>query len=168
MPWRGEGGSFASPGGDIVASHEVLLPKVKAISPLHILQSIMPECQCVYVVVQDPSLVVRASHKGLSLLLCADVEGLVVDTLESAFDHCHLPSSLLQGRACTARCSLRSFYPRQSRRCEVLPLLHCVRRAFHQSDSTSFGPSPTNSVMRCPLWLILEYGSRQLLVEIEE
>ena len=92
--------------------------------------------QCVHVIVQDPSLVVIcASHKGLSLLLCADVEGLVVDTLKGAFDHCHLPFlSRPQGRVCTARCSLRSFYPRQSRRCEVLPLLHCVRRAFHQSD----------------------------------
>ena len=48
----------------------------------------MPECQCVYVVVQDPSLVICTSHKGLGLLLRADIEGLVVYTLEGAFDDC--------------------------------------------------------------------------------
>ena len=41
-----------------------------------------------HIVVQDPSLVVRASHKCLGLLLRADIEGLVVDSLEGAFDHC--------------------------------------------------------------------------------
>ena len=46
----------------------------------------MPECQCVYVVVQDPSLVVRTSHECLGLLLRGDMEGLVVDTLEAALD----------------------------------------------------------------------------------
>ena len=61
--------------------------KVKTTIPLHVLQSVMTECQCVYVVVQDPSLVVCASHKGLGLLLRADIESLVVDTLEAAFDH---------------------------------------------------------------------------------
>ena len=48
----------------------------------------MSKRKCVYVVVQDPSLVVCASHKGLGLLLRADVEGLVVDAFEAAFDHC--------------------------------------------------------------------------------
>ena len=48
----------------------------------------MTECQCVYVVVQDPSLVVCASHKGLELFLRTDIEGLVVDAFEAAFDHC--------------------------------------------------------------------------------
>ena len=41
-----------------------------------------------HVVVQDPSLVVRASHECLGLFLRADIEGLVVDALEAAFDHC--------------------------------------------------------------------------------
>ena len=68
--------------------HYLIKNKVKATSHLHTLQSIMPECQCVYVVVQDPSLVIGASHKCLSLFLRADIEGLVVDALEGAFDHC--------------------------------------------------------------------------------
>ena len=41
-----------------------------------------------YVVVQDPTLVIRASHECLGLFLRADIEGLVVDALEAAFDHC--------------------------------------------------------------------------------
>ena len=48
----------------------------------------MSECQCVYIVVQDPSLVVRTSHECLGLFLCVDVESLVVDVLEGAIDHC--------------------------------------------------------------------------------
>ena len=48
----------------------------------------MTECQCVHVVVQDLSLVVRTSHKGLGLFLRGDIEGLVVDAFEAAFDHC--------------------------------------------------------------------------------
>ena len=73
--------------------HEPLIPrpklsKVKSIPPLHVLQSVMPECQCVYVVVQDPTFVICTSHKGLGLLLRADIEGLVVDSLEAAFHYC--------------------------------------------------------------------------------
>ena len=41
-----------------------------------------------HVVVQDPSLVVYASHECLGLFLRADIEGLVVNALEAAFDHC--------------------------------------------------------------------------------
>ena len=43
-----------------------------------------------HIVIQDPSLVVRASHEGLDLLLRCDIEGLIVDSLEAAFDHCIL------------------------------------------------------------------------------
>ena len=48
----------------------------------------MTESQCVNIVIQNPSLVIRASHKGLGLLLRADIEGLVVDAFEAAFHHC--------------------------------------------------------------------------------
>ena len=48
----------------------------------------MTECECVHVVVQDSSLVVCASHECLGLFLCADIEGLVVNAFEAAFDHC--------------------------------------------------------------------------------
>ena len=48
----------------------------------------MSECQCMHVAVQDSSLVVCASHECLGLFLRADIEFLVVDTLEAALDHC--------------------------------------------------------------------------------
>ena len=66
----------------------VRLSNVKTTSSLHAVQSVMSERQCMYVVVQDPSLVIRASHECLGLFLRADIEGLVVDALEAAFDHC--------------------------------------------------------------------------------
>ena len=55
---------------------------------LHVVQSIMTECQCMHVVVQDPSLVVCACHECLCLLLRAYIESLVVDALEGALDDC--------------------------------------------------------------------------------
>ena len=66
----------------------IVCPAAYSYRLLTLLQSVMPEFQCVYVVVQDPSLVIRASQKGLGLLLRADIEGLVVDALEAAIDHC--------------------------------------------------------------------------------
>ena len=48
----------------------------------------MAKRQCVYVVVQDPSLVICASQECLGLFLRGNVESLVVDALEAAFDHC--------------------------------------------------------------------------------
>ena len=48
----------------------------------------MPEGQCMHIVVQDPSLVVCASHEGLGLFLGGDIESLVVDAFEGAFDYC--------------------------------------------------------------------------------
>ena len=41
-----------------------------------------------YVVVQDPSLVIRTSHECLGLFLYSNVESLVVDVFETAFDQC--------------------------------------------------------------------------------
>ena len=48
----------------------------------------MIERQCVHIAIQDPTFVICASHGCLGLLLRADIEGLVVDTLETAFDYC--------------------------------------------------------------------------------
>ena len=55
---------------------------------LHTLQSVMTERQCMHIVVQDPSLVICASHECLGLFLRADIESLVIDWFEAAFDHC--------------------------------------------------------------------------------
>ena len=72
--------------------HYLIKNKVKSIllyrGALQVLQSVKSERQCVYVVVQNPSLVVCASHECLGLFLRADIESLIVDTIEAAFDHC--------------------------------------------------------------------------------
>ena len=48
----------------------------------------MTECKCMHIVIQDPSLVECASHESFCLLLRCDIESLVVDTFEAAFDDC--------------------------------------------------------------------------------
>ena len=47
----------------------------------------MTEGQCVYIVIQDPSLVIGASHEILGLLHLADSEPLMVVALETTIDH---------------------------------------------------------------------------------
>ena len=127
----------------------------------------MPECQCVYVVVQDPYLVVCARHKCLSLFLRADVEGLVVDALEGAFDHCVflllcLKDALVQFDVFhTYPLSINHNIARYSLRCIVYDVL-LINQTVHLW-SQSHEHSDAMSVV-----LILEDGSRQLLVEVEE
>ena len=89
-----------------------------------------------HVVVQDPSLVVRASHGCLGLFLRADIEGLVVDALEAAFDHCIflllcLKDALVQIDVLYAHSlTIDHNITRNSLRC-------IVTHASHQPDSTS-------------------------------
>ena len=47
----------------------------------------MPERECMHIIVQAPSLVVCASHECLGLLLRCDIESLVVDSPEAAFNY---------------------------------------------------------------------------------
>ena len=48
----------------------------------------MPERECMHIVVQDPTLVVRARHEGRGLFLGGDIESLVVDSLERPLNDC--------------------------------------------------------------------------------
>ena len=127
----------------------------------------MTECQYMHVVSQDPSLVVRACHKCLSLLLRADIEGLVVDTLESAFDYCVflllcLKDALVQLDVLHAHpLSIDHDVARNSLCCIVYHML-LINQAVHLW-SKSNELRDTMSVM-----LILEDGTRQLHVEVEE
>ena len=127
----------------------------------------MSECQCMYVVFQDPSLVVRASHKGLSLFLRADIESLVLDALETALDHC---ISLLLGlKDALVQFDILHAHPltidhniaRNSLCCIVYHML-LINQSVHLR-SQSHELRDAMSVM-----LILEDGTRKLLVEIEE
>ena len=127
----------------------------------------MSECQCVYIVVQDSSLVVCTSHECLGLFLRDDVESLVVDALEGTFDHCIplllcLNNTLVQLDVLHAHfLSIDHHIARNSLRCIVYDVL-LINQAVHLR-SQSHELRDAMSVV-----LILEDGSRQLLVEIEE
>ncbi|CBK22157.2 uncharacterized protein [Blastocystis hominis] len=134
---------------------------------LPLLQSIMPECKCVYVVVQDPTFVIRASHECLGLFFRADVEGLVVDTLESTFDHCIflllcLEDALVQLDVLHAHpLSINHHIARNSLRC-VMHYMLLVNQTVHLWSKSH------ELCDAMPVMLILEDGTRQLLVEVEE
>ena len=127
----------------------------------------MTECQCVHVVFQDSSLVVCASHECLGLLLRGDIEGLVVDALEGALDHCIflllcLKDALVQIDVLHAHSlSIDHHIARNSLCCVVYHVL-LINQAVHLW-SQSHELSDTMSVV-----FVLEDGSRQLLVEVEE
>ena len=127
----------------------------------------MTECQCMHIVVQDPSLVVGASHEGLGLFLCGNVEGLVVDALEAAFDHCIslllcLKNTLVQIDVLHAHSlSIDHHIARNSLRCIVYHML-LIDQTVHLRSK----PNKLRDAMS--VVLVLEDGSRQLLVEVEE
>ena len=127
----------------------------------------MTERQCVHIVVQDPSLVVCASHKCLGLFLRADIEGLVVNSLEAAFDHCiflllGLKNTLVQFDVLHAHSlSIDHHIARNSLCCIVYHML-LINQTVHLR-SKSHELCDAMSVV-----LVLEDGSRQLLVEVED
>ena len=127
----------------------------------------MTECQCMYVVVQDPTLVVRASHECLGLLLRADIESLVVDALEAAFDHCIslllcLNNTLVQIDVLHAHSLSIDHHVARNSLCCILYHMLLIDETVHLWSQTN-ELSDAMSVV-----LILEDGSRQLLVEVEE
>ena len=46
----------------------------------------MPEYQCMYIMVHDLSLVIRACHECLSMFLRGEIESLVIDTFKAVFN----------------------------------------------------------------------------------
>ena len=137
----------------------------KSISPSHVLQSVLTECQCTHVVVQDPSLVICASHECLGLLLRGDIESLVVDTLEVAFDHCIflllcLKNTLVQIDVLhTHSLSIDHHIARNSLCCIVYHML-LINQAVHlRSQSNELGD--TMSVM-----LVLDMGPDNFLLKL--
>ena len=127
----------------------------------------MTECECVHVVVQDSSLVVCASHECLGLFLCADIEGLVVNAFEAAFDHCIflllcLKDTLVQIDVLHAHSlTIDHDIARNSLCCIVYHMLLINQTVHLRSQSHELRDAMS-------VVLILEDGSRQLLVEVEE
>ena len=141
--------------------------KVKTTIPLHVLQSVMPECQWMYVVVQDPSLVICASHEYLGLFLRADIEGLVVDALEAAFHHCI--SLLLCLEDALVQIDVFHAYPLTIDNDVARYSLCCVVYDVLLIDQTVHLWSQSNELRDAmSVVFVLEDGSRQLLVEVEE
>ena len=120
-----------------------------------------------YVIIEEPTLVICASHECLGLLLRGDVEGLVVDALEAAFDHCIslllcLKDALVQIDVLHAHSlSIDHNIARNSLRCVVYHML-LIDQAVHLRPQTNELGDAMSVV------LVLEYGTRQLLVEVEE
>ena len=123
--------------------------------------------KCLHIVVQDPSLVVRTSHECLGLLLRGDIEGLVVDSLEAAFNHCiflllSLKDTLVQFDVLHAHSlSIDHHVARNSLR-GVMYYILLINQAVHLRYQTD----ELRDAM--PVVLILKDGTRQLLVEVEE
>ena len=127
----------------------------------------MPEYQCVHVFFQDPHLVVRACHECFGLFLRADVEGLVVDSLEAAFDHCislllYLKDALVQLDVLhTHPLSIDHHIARHSLCCIVYHLLLIDQTVYLQSQTNELRDAMS-------VVFVLKYGSKQLFVEVEE
>ena len=142
------------------------MPREPAV-PLHAFQTKMTKHKCMHVVVQDPSLVVCASHECLGLFLRADVEGLVVDALEAAFDHCIffllcLKDALVQIDVLHAHSlTVNHDVARNSLCCIVYDVLLINKTVHLRSQSHEFRDAMS-------VVFILEDGTRQLLVEVEE
>ena len=145
------------------------LSKVISTSPLQVLQSVMTECQCqcMHVVVQNPSLVIRASHGCLSLFLCGDIEGLVVNAFEATFDHCiflrlSLNNTLVQFDVLHAHSlSIDHHIARNSLCCIVHDMLLINEAAYLGSQTQELHDA-------MPVVFVFQNASKQLLVEVEE
>ena len=127
----------------------------------------MTECQCVHVVVQDPTLVIRASHECLGLLLRGNIEGLIVDAFEAAFDYCIflflcLKDTLVQIDVLHAHPFSVDHNVARNSLCCIVHYMLLIDKTVHLRSQTN-ELCDTMSVV-----FILEDGSRQLLVEVEE
>ena len=127
----------------------------------------MPEYQCVHVFFQDPHLVVRACHECFGLFLRADVEGLVVDSLEAAFDHCI--SLLLYLKDALVQLDVLHTHPLLIDHHIARYSLCCIVYHLLLIDQTVYLQSQTNELRDAmSVVFVLKYGSKQLLVEVEE
>ena len=127
----------------------------------------MTESHCVYVVTQDPSLVVRASHESLVLLLRADIEPLNINSFESAINYCILLTLCLKNTFIqfdvlyTHSLTIDYHIPLSILCCIVYHVLLINQTVYLGSESHELGD--TMSIV-----FVFEIGSRQLLVEVEE
>ena len=119
-----------------------------------------------HVVIQDPSLVVRASHECLVLFRRTNSEPLVVDALESAIDHTilltlSLENTLVQINVLHTHSLTIDSYVSWKALCRIVYHIILINQTIH------LGSEPHELGDTMPVVFILEDRSRQFLVEIE-
>ena len=120
-----------------------------------------------HIVVQDPSLVICTSHECLGLLLRANIESLAVDAHKTAFHYCIffllcLKDTLVQIDVLYAHSLTIDHHIARCSLCCVVHHLLLIDKTVHlRSQSHEFSDA-------MPIMLVLEDGTRQLLVEVEE
>ena len=127
----------------------------------------MTEDQCVHVVIQDPSLVVPASHESLGLLHLADSETLIVDAFECTIDYSILhtlgiENPLVQINVLHAYPFTIDYHITRNSLCCIVYYVLLIYQTIHLG-SESHELSDTIFIV-----LTLEDRSQQLLVEVEE
>ena len=109
-------------------------------------QSIMTECQCMHIVITDPTFVVCTCHERLGLLHCANCESLVIDAFECTVNCCILlPASntRLYNSMFFTLVLLPSVMTLRG-----TPLAALCTTSFSSIRQYILGRSPTNSVIR--------------------
>ena len=127
----------------------------------------MSECYCMHVVVQYPSFVVLASLECLGLFLRGDIESLVVDAFETAYDYCIsfllcLKNTLVQIDILYIHfLSIDYHFASNTLRCIVYDMFLIDQTVHLRSQSHKLRDAMS-------IVFFLDYWTRQLLVEIEE
>ena len=143
------------------------LSKIKSNFSSHVLSQVMSECYCMHVVVQYPSFVVLASLECLGLFLRGDIESLVVDAFETAYDYCIsfllcLKNTLVQIDILYIHfLSIDYHFASNTLRCIVYDMFLIDQTVHLRSQSHKLRDAMS-------IVFFLDYWTRQLLVEIEE
>ena len=120
-----------------------------------------------HIVITNPSLVICANHEFLGLFLRCDIESLVVDTLESAIDHCislllDLKYMFVQIDVLYTHSLTIDYDVPWYALCRIVFYMLLINQTIHLwSEYHEIGDAM--SVM-----LVFEYRSRQLLVEVKK
>ena len=127
----------------------------------------MTERECMHIVIQDPSLVIRANHECLGLFLCADIESSVVDAFEGALDNCIslllcLKGTFVQIDVLYTHSLIIHYYIMRNTLCCIVYHILLINQAVY------LGSEPHELCDAMSVVSFLENGSRQLLVEVEE
>ena len=127
----------------------------------------MTKRQCMHIVVQDPFLVVCASHESLGLSSCTDSDSLIAFAFECTIDHIILLTlclkyTLVQFDVLYIHSLTIDYHIARNTLCGVVYYMLLIHETIHLgSNSHELGGAMS-------VVLVLEDRSRQLLVEVEE